>query len=247
MRLKGTGKDPENRYPEGLIFDAPEHIAQKTIEAGFATALDPKDDPARTESQIAAAVQRGDNLNEATDHELAGEFRGEGESPEDGPDALEVVHGTPVDEPVPGGATAKAPVGPPSEDPAAVQARAESGDSTGTLTPDGGPPSGPGGSGGSGSGESGSSSSQEKELTPKQKAVERAKELDVSHSGSQADIEERIAAKEKEIEEQNAAPSDELKQRAQELEVDAEGTTAEVEARIAAKEKELADAGGSQS
>jgi hypothetical protein len=233
MRLKGTGKDPENRYPEGLIFDAPEHTAQKSIEAGFATALDPKDDPARTQSQMAAAVQRGDNLSEATDHELAGQFRGEGDTPEDGPDALTIVQGTPVDEPVPGGATSKAPVGPPSEDPAAVQARAESDDNTGTLTPDGGPSSG--------SSESGA----EKELTPKQKAVERAKELDVSHSGSQAEIEERIEAKEEELKAANAAPSEELVQRATELEVDVDGTTAEVEARVAAKEQEIAAANAS--
>lgn len=239
MRLVGTGKDPENRYPEGLVFDAPPHIAQKHIEAGHAVAQDPKDDVARTESQIAAAVQRGDNLSDPTDHELAGEFRGEGEEPDKGPDALLVVHGTPVDEPVPGGAVAKAPVGTTSkEDPAAVQKAAEEGDTSGTETPDG--EAGSQGSGGSGG-------SEEKELTPKQKAVERAKELDVSHSGSQADIEERIAAREKEIEEQNAPPSDELVERANELEVDLEGnpTTAELEARIAAKEAENAGQGSS--
>lgn len=236
MRLVGTGKDPEQRYPEGLVYDAPPHVAQKHIEAGFGVAQDPKDDAGRTESQIAAAVQRGDNLSDATDHELAGEFRGEGDTPEDGPDALTVVQGTPVDEPVPGGATAKAPVGPPSEDPAAVQARAESVDSVGTETPDGSSSSSDSSSSDSGSGE---------KLTPKQQAVQRAKELDVSHSGTEAEIRERIEAKEKELEELNAAPSDELVQRATELEVDPSGTTAEVEARVAAKEQELADAGAS--
>lgn len=223
MRLKGTGKDPENRYPEGLIFDAPEHVAQKTIEAGFAVALDPKDDPARTDSQIAGAVQRGDSLSDPVDHELAQDLSE--------PDALAKVQGADVNDPIPGGAVARAPVGRTTEDPAAVQARAEKGDQVGsTETPSGSAPS---------------SSKSGKELTPKQEAVARAKELDVSSSGTQAEIEERIAAKEKELEEQNAEPSAELVQRAEELEIDSSGTTAEVEARIAAKEQELA--GASQS
>lgn len=222
MRLKGTGTDPDHKYPDGLVFDAPPHAARSLVDAGFATVLDPKDDPARTPSQIAAAVQRGDNLNDPTDAELAAGISDR--------EALAAVHGEPVDEPVPGGGEARAPigVGPEVLPDAPGLANATPADEE-TSAPR--PPS----------------NDSSKGPTPKQQAVERAKELDVSHSGSQAEIEERITAKEKELEEQNAPASEELSQRATELEVDATGTTAEVEARIAAKEQELASAGGASS
>lgn len=222
MRLRGTGKDPDHKYPEGLVFDAPPHAARKLVDEGYATTLDPKDDPGRTESQIAAAVERGDNLNDPTDAALAAGI--------DNRDALATVHGEPIDEPVPGGAEARAPIGKGPEELPATSGLANEA-----------PTSAPA----SGGSDSGSSSEAPKELTPKQKAVERAKELDVSHSGSQAEIEERIAAKEKELADANAAPSDEVLQRAQELEVDTDGTAAEVEARIAAKEQEIAGQGSS--
>lgn len=73
MRLKGTGKDPD-RYPEGLVFDADLEGAQRYIEQGVAVALDPKDDPARTESQVADAKVRGANLTNPVDAELASEM-----------------------------------------------------------------------------------------------------------------------------------------------------------------------------
>ncbi len=222
MRLVGTGKDPDHKYPEGLVFDAPPHAARKMVDGGYATVLDPKDDPARTESQIAAAVQRGDSLSDSVDHELAS---GMSES-----DALEVVQGGPVDEPVPGGAEARAPVGVGTEQlPDSPAPGSESSASTSSSS----------------SSSSSTSTSSSDELTPKQQAVQKAKDLDISYSGSQAQIEERIAAKEAELEEQNAPASDELVQRAEDLELDSSGTTAEVQARIAAREQELAEQGAS--
>lgn len=220
MRLIGTGTDPDNKYPEGLIFDAPPVQAKKAIEAGFANALDPKDDPGRTPSQIAAAVQRGDNLSDPTDHELAGDISDR--------EALEIVHGESIDEPVPGGATAKAPVGVNAEDPAAVQASAEAGDGVAEAPA---APAAP------------SPDVGDKPLTPKQEAVRKAEGLGLDSSGTEKEIEARIA----DYEAGQAPPSDELLTKASELEVGVEegDTTATVEAKIA--EKEEAAAAGSSS
>lgn len=104
-RLVGTGKDPEGRATEGLIFDAPEApegaepgsigysgSAQDYIDRGFAKRLDPEDDPGRTRSQIAAAVVRGDNLDHPEDRKIAEGFRGFGENPDEGDDPYAVIH-----------------------------------------------------------------------------------------------------------------------------------------------------------
>jgi len=101
MRLVGTGKDPENRYPEGLVFDAPEHVAKRFVEDGLATIQHPVDDAGRTPSQIAQADVRGDNLSDPVDAEIADGLRGRGEDPEDGPQSASIVQdGDQVDEPI---------------------------------------------------------------------------------------------------------------------------------------------------
>lgn len=168
MRLVGTGKDPDNKYPEGLVFDVPPHVAAKVVEEGYGTYQNPKDDAGRTESQIAAAVERGDSLSDPTDRELAGEFRGEGNDPAEGKDPYEVVQGASVDEPVDGGPVARAPVG--------------------TVTPVGGPApvaaSAP---------ESASTSAEPKPLTSKQRAVIAAEELGIDAEGTEAEIRDRIS------------------------------------------------------
>lgn len=90
MRMIGTGKDPEGRYPEGLQFDVPDvdpgarPQGEYLIEQGYAEYLkDPKDDTGRTQRQIAEAVVRGDLLNDPVDREIAEDIGGK---------AYELVH-----------------------------------------------------------------------------------------------------------------------------------------------------------
>jgi hypothetical protein len=60
-RYVGTGTDPTGRYVEGVIVDAEEDddIAGP-LEKGWVEALDPEDDPARSEWALADAAIRGD-------------------------------------------------------------------------------------------------------------------------------------------------------------------------------------------
>ena len=84
-RLVGTGKDPENRYPEGIVFDAPEALegrdepgaigypgsAQDLIDKGFAERQDPEEDHGRQVSSVAAAAVRGDALTDPVEAKIA--------------------------------------------------------------------------------------------------------------------------------------------------------------------------------
>lgn len=102
MRAVGTGTHPEGRYLEGQVFDLPELTSgssdtpgapsiedvhpdyRSIIENGWATLLDPVDDPGRTDSQIAASIVRHDDLSHPLDAAKAAEM---------GPEvALAIVH-----------------------------------------------------------------------------------------------------------------------------------------------------------
>lgn len=65
MRMIGTGKDPEARYPEGLIFDVPDFDGDRQRnylkEQGFAKDYE-GDDPGVTYRQVAESIVRGDPL-----------------------------------------------------------------------------------------------------------------------------------------------------------------------------------------
>lgn len=73
MRLVGTGKAPEGQYPEGHVFDSAANSpeAKQLLADGWATTLDPADDPGRTVTQIANAVVRDDPLSNADDRAVA--------------------------------------------------------------------------------------------------------------------------------------------------------------------------------
>lgn len=73
-RLRGTGKDPAGRYSEGTIFDVPDDTPEQgesLVEKGWAVPLDPKDDPGRTEVQVANAIVRNDPMLDPVDREVA--------------------------------------------------------------------------------------------------------------------------------------------------------------------------------
>jgi hypothetical protein len=85
-RLVGTGKDPEGRYGEGVVFDVPayESTYDDLIEKGWAEALPAVDDPGRSKTQIANAMVRGDLLSHPADAAMAAEI--------DDADALAITH-----------------------------------------------------------------------------------------------------------------------------------------------------------
>ena len=72
-RYTGTGRDPLGRYPEGQVVDADAESVEALVERGYVTPLQDRDDPARTEWQLANAVLRGDLLTDPTDRALAAE------------------------------------------------------------------------------------------------------------------------------------------------------------------------------
>jgi hypothetical protein len=72
-RLVGTGKDPVGRYVEGVVYDIPAYDPSydDAVARGWGKPLDPEDDPARTKTQIANAVVRGDAIAHPVEAEIA--------------------------------------------------------------------------------------------------------------------------------------------------------------------------------
>jgi len=93
-RIRGTGDAPSGQYPGGQIADSPDDSAEYNalVDAGWVDEVDPKDDPARSLVQIANAIVRGDALTDPVDQEIAAEFQGFGDNPEDGLNPWDVVH-----------------------------------------------------------------------------------------------------------------------------------------------------------
>ena len=89
-RYVGTGKAPEGQYVKDQVVDLPslpdgsiDPAYQDIVDKGWVRELADKDDPARTKTQIANAMVRGDALSHPAEAKIAKDI---------GEDAMAIVH-----------------------------------------------------------------------------------------------------------------------------------------------------------
>lgn len=92
-RLRGTGKDPANRYTKDVIFDVPKPSPEyeSLVAMGWAEDVPPEEDPGRTRRQIAEALVRGDALTHPVEQEIAKSIEDPYAEVHDVPDSAEAV------------------------------------------------------------------------------------------------------------------------------------------------------------
>lgn len=84
-KLVGTGTDPLGQYGAGVVFDVPRADPQfaELVAKGYAEEVAPEDHPGRDDTQIAAAVLRGDALLDPAERAAADRI---------GDRAIDIVH-----------------------------------------------------------------------------------------------------------------------------------------------------------
>jgi pyruvate/2-oxoglutarate dehydrogenase complex dihydrolipoamide acyltransferase (E2) component len=84
-KLVGTGTDPLGQYGAGVVFDVPRASPQfaELVAKGYANEVAPEDHPGRDDTQIAAAMLRGDALLDPAERAAAERI---------GDRAIDIVH-----------------------------------------------------------------------------------------------------------------------------------------------------------